>query len=117
MAAELRAEETDLGEGRRQSGVTLVTVYELPPARIDEFLPYWRERAESMSKAPGFRDDRLHRAVDAGTRFQLVGISHWDSPEAWRAAANDPRFQPSRLTALPDFAVADPALFRVAAEF
>ncbi|WP_425302727.1 antibiotic biosynthesis monooxygenase family protein [Nocardia wallacei] len=75
-----------------------------------------RTRAELMSAAPGFRDNRLHRAVDPDTRFQLVNIAHWDSPEAWDAARSNPRFQ-QRLSAAPDFATPNPALFRVAAEF
>lgn len=69
-----------------------------------------------MSKALGFRDNRLHRAVDPDTRFQLVSIAHWDSTEAWRTADNDPRFH-QRLSASPDFAIANPALFRVVVEF
>ncbi|WP_431970585.1 antibiotic biosynthesis monooxygenase family protein [Nocardia sp. bgisy134] len=84
--------------------------------RIDEFLPHWLGRAELMSQAPGFRDNRLHRAVNPDTRFQLVNIAHWDSAEAWRAAGDDPRFQ-QRLSASPDFAAANPALFQVVAEF
>lgn len=88
----------------------------LPAERIDDFLPHWLGHAELMSKAPGFRNNRLHRAVAPDTRFQLVGIAHWDSVEAWRAADNDPRFR-HPLSASPGFANANPALFRVAAAF
>ncbi|MEV6336340.1 antibiotic biosynthesis monooxygenase [Nocardia vinacea] len=113
VAAEFRT----AGNGSdKEPGITFVNAFELPTERIEEFLPHWLDRAELMSKAPGFRDNRLHRAVDPDTRFQLVNIAHWDSPEAWRTAGNDPRFQ-QRLSASPDFAIANPALFRVVAEF
>lgn len=99
-----------------EGGITLIDAWELPEDRIDEFLPHWLDRAEAMGKVPGFRDNRLHRAVDPDTRFQLVGVAHWDSPEAWRTADNDPRFQ-QHLSVPPDFAIANPSLFRVAARF
>lgn len=113
VAAEFRTAGNGSGE---EPGITFVNAFELPAERIDEFLPHWLDRAKLMSKAPGFRDNRLHRAVDPDSRFQLVNIAHWDSPEAWRTAGSDPRFQ-QRLSASPDFAIANPALFRVVAEF
>ncbi len=113
VTAEFRAAGNGPGEG---AGITFVDAFELPAERIGEFLPYWLDRAESLSKAPGFRDSRLHHAVDPGTRFQLVGIAHWDSLEAWRTVADDPRLQ-QRLSSFPDFAVVNPGLFRIAAEF
>ncbi|WP_435592422.1 antibiotic biosynthesis monooxygenase family protein [Nocardia sp. bgisy118] len=113
VASEFRTARDGSGEGL---GITFVNAFELPAERIDEFLPHWLGRAELMSQAPGFRDNRLHRAVNPDTRFQLVNIAHWDSAEAWRAAGDDPRFQ-QRLSASPDFAAANPALFQVVAEF
>nr|WP_253268108.1 antibiotic biosynthesis monooxygenase family protein [Streptomyces asoensis] len=90
VAAEFRTRGNGSGEG---PGITFVNAFELPSERIDAFLPHWLGRAELMSRAPGFRDNRLHRAVDPDTRFQLVGVAHWDSPDAWRTARNDPRFR------------------------
>ncbi|GGL92676.1 hypothetical protein GCM10010129_40500 [Streptomyces fumigatiscleroticus] len=113
VAAELRAVEDRPGDDPE---ITLVNAFELPAERIDEFLPYWLSRAEPTSKAPGFRDSRLHRAVDPDTRFQLVDIAHWDGPEAWRTAVGDSRFA-QRLSTSPGFAIAHPALFRVVAGF
>ncbi|MEV6386515.1 antibiotic biosynthesis monooxygenase family protein [Nocardia xishanensis] len=113
VEAEFHTAGNDSEEG---PGITFVDAFELPADRIEEFLPHWLGRAELISKAPGFRDNRLHRAVDADTRFQLVDIAHWDSAEAWRAATGDPSFQ-QRLSDSPEFAIANPALFRVAAEF
>ncbi|SKA38221.1 Uncharacterized enzyme involved in biosynthesis of extracellular polysaccharides [Marinactinospora thermotolerans DSM 45154] len=112
VAAELRAAE----ESGEDPGITFINAFELPAERVDEFLPHWLDHAEQLSRAPGFRDDRLHRAVSPDTRFQLVGIAHWDSPEAWRAAHEDPRLR-QRPPLPPGFATATPALFRVVAGF
>ncbi|WP_405817559.1 antibiotic biosynthesis monooxygenase [Streptomyces sp. NBC_01390] len=113
VAAEFHAARSGSGEG---PGVTFVNAFELPAERIDEFLPHWLGRAELTSKAPGFRDNRLHRAVDLDTRFQLVDIAHWDSPDAWRTADDDARFQQG-LSDSPGFVTADPAVFRTVVEF
>ncbi|WP_331732067.1 antibiotic biosynthesis monooxygenase (plasmid) [Streptomyces sp. NBC_00015] len=113
VAAEYLAVGSGPGEG---PGITFVNAFELPAERIDEFLPHWLGRAELMTKAPGFRDNRLHRAVDPDTRFQLVSIARWNSLDAWRTADNDPRFQ-QRLSTTTDFTIADPELFQVVAEF
>ncbi|MFF9457657.1 antibiotic biosynthesis monooxygenase family protein [Streptomyces flaveolus] len=113
VAAEFRTVGNNSGEG---PGITFVNAFEMSAERIDEFLPHWLGRAELMSKALGFRDTQLHRAVAPETRFQLVSIAHWDSPEAWHTADNDPRYQPP-LSACPDFAIANPALFRAVAAF
>ncbi len=98
--------------------VTLVNVFEVPTEHVDVFIAQWRERAALMSTKPGFLDSRLHRALSSQTRFQIVNVAHWDSPQAWEAAAANPEFQ-ERLRALADDTEvqisANPALYRVVA--
>ncbi|WP_277069052.1 antibiotic biosynthesis monooxygenase family protein [Saccharomonospora viridis] len=113
VAAEVRSTRVGSGEG---SGITVIEAVQLPAERVDEAVSRWLGRAESMSDLPGHQDNRLHRAVDADTRFQLVGIARWDSLEAWEAANDDPRLR-QRLPDFPDFAAVDTAAFQVVAEF
>jgi heme-degrading monooxygenase HmoA len=98
--------------------VTLINVFEVPAEHVNAFADQWRERAKIMSAAPGFRDSRLHQAISAQARFQFINVAHWDSHEAWEAAASNPQFQ-ARIRAL-DSAVlvgANPALYRPVVEF
>ncbi|MFD0365679.1 antibiotic biosynthesis monooxygenase family protein [Nocardia sp. GCM10030253] len=111
VAAEYRSVATPQG-----AGITFVNAFVLPADRVDEFATHWHGRAALMSRAPGFRDNRLHRAITQDAHFQLVNIAHWDSAEAWQAAGTDPAFQ-QRLAAAPTFATANPALYEVVAEF
>lgn len=99
-----------------ENGITLIDAGELPEDRIDESVARWRERVGLVHTAPGFRDARLPRRVSPESRLGLVNVAHWDSAEAWRTVADDPRFQ-QRLSSFPDFADANPGLFRIAAEF
>jgi heme oxygenase (mycobilin-producing) len=100
--------------------VTFINVFEVPVEQIETFIAQWRERATIMSTAPGFRDSRLHRALSSRTRFQIVNVAHWESQQAWEAAAANPEFQ-ERLRALAkDTEVqisANPALYQVVVDY
>jgi len=72
--------------------VTLINVFEVAAADVAEFIEKWQVRAAIMASAPGFRDARLHRAMTADARFQLVNVAHWDSAEHWMAAQSSPAF-------------------------
>jgi heme-degrading monooxygenase HmoA len=76
--------------------VTLVNVFEIHPDEVDFFIEGWAERAKLMSKHPGFRDTRLHRALTRESRFQLINVAHWDNAKSYVAARKDPAFQLSR---------------------
>ncbi|NYV74555.1 antibiotic biosynthesis monooxygenase [Streptomyces sp. UH6] len=100
------------------SGVTVVEAFELPAERLDGFLPQWSDRVELTSEAPGFQHARLHRAVAPDTRFQAVGVAHWDSPEAWRtatAAGGPPILE--HPSAPPGFTATGPLLLRSVAAY
>ncbi|MGI8329960.1 antibiotic biosynthesis monooxygenase family protein [Actinomadura scrupuli] len=78
--------------------ITMINVFEVPVDLLDDFVSDWRERALIMSSLPGFRDFRMHRAISADFRFQLVNVAHWDSLESYRAAMANPEFM-TRLDA------------------
>jgi heme-degrading monooxygenase HmoA len=97
--------------------VTLVNVFEIDPAQLEPFLADWRERAEFMSKQPGFRSFRLLRAVSSDSHFQLVNVAEWDSADELGAATAHPTFQASVNAAASEFDVtAHPGLYRPAIE-
>jgi heme-degrading monooxygenase HmoA len=97
--------------------ITLINVFEIDATDVDQFLRDWRERARFMSRQPGFRSLRLHRAIAADVRFQVVNVAEWDSTEALQAAASQEFFQQSAQQSVQEFAVtAHPALYRVVVE-
>jgi heme oxygenase (mycobilin-producing) len=100
------------------SPVTLINVFEVPTEHVDVFIAQWRERAALMRTKPGFLDTRLHRALSSQTRFQLVNVAHWESPEALQAATADPEFQQRASAATADPRVSAHAeLYQIAMEF
>lgn len=73
--------------------VTLINVFEVPQDELDAFAADWHTRAEFMSRQPGFRSFRLHRALAPDSKFQLVNVAEWDSAEALQTALAQPEFQ------------------------
>ena len=107
-----------MGSNEIDSGpITLINVFEIDPAELESFLGEWRNRAEFMSRQPGFRSFRLHRAVSPDAAFQLVNVAEWDSTDALRAATAQPEFQASVRRSLDEHEVtAHPGVYRVAVE-
>jgi heme oxygenase (mycobilin-producing) len=96
--------------------LTFINVFEVPVEQIDTFIVHWRELAKIMSTAPGFRNARLHRALSSQTRFQIINVANWESPQAWEAATANPEFQDGLRALAEDAEVqisANPALYEV----
>ena len=97
--------------------ITFINVFEIDHDKVEPFLEGWRERAEFMSKQPGFRSFRLHRALTPDARFQLVNVAERESADALHAARARQYFQESTRRSVEDFEVtAHPAIYRVAVE-
>ncbi len=98
--------------------VTLINVFEVPQDELDAFAADWHTRAEFMSRQPGFRSFRLHRALAPDSKFQLVNVAEWDSAEALQAALAQPEFQAGIHHVAETFStIAHPGLYRVVEEF
>lgn len=99
------------------SAVTFINAFELPDELdLDTFAESWRLRAEHMRAAPGFRDARLHRAVRPGTRFPIVNVAHWDSPEHMATAQADPQWQQA-MREIPAGVQANPGFYHIVHDF
>lgn len=103
--------QTDVGP------ITFINVFEIESEQLESFLTGWRERAAFMSKQPGFRSFRLHRALSPDSRFQLVNVAEWESPDALDAAMAQETFKASVRRAVDELGVtAHPGVYRVAFE-
>ena len=97
--------------------VTLINVFEVDPGKLEPFLAGWRDRAELMSKRPGFRSLRLHRALSADAHFQVVNVAVWESADALRSATAQPDWQDKAKSAVDELGfTAHPAVYQVVFE-
>jgi heme oxygenase (mycobilin-producing) len=100
--------------------VTFINVFEVPVEQIETLIAHWRELAKIMSAAPGFREARLHRALSSQTRFQMINVANWDSPQTWETATANPEFQEGLRALTEDTEVqfsANPALYKVVVDY
>jgi len=96
---------------------TLINDFEIRGDDVEPFVQEWRKRAELLRGQPGFRSLRLHRALNPGSRFQLVNVAEWDSAGALQAATSQDFFQQSAQRSMHEFTVAThPAIYRVVLE-
>lgn len=70
--------------------VTQITVVDSEPGKQVEALSLMTERAQFMSRQPGFISISLHRSLD-GRR--IVNYVQWQSRELLRAAHQSPEFR------------------------
>lgn len=97
--------------------ITFINVFEIESGQLESFLTGWRERAAFMSKQPGFRSFRLHRALSPDSQFQLVNVAEWESADALHAAMAQETFKASVRRAVDELGVtAHPGVYRVAFE-
>lgn len=97
--------------------ITLINVFEIEPEKVESFLALWREQAAFMSKQPGFRSFRLHRALSPDSRFQLVNVAEWESADALHAATAREWFRASASRTVDEFGeIAHPGVYRVVFE-
>jgi heme oxygenase (mycobilin-producing) len=91
------------------ANVVLINPFEVPLESGDEFLRGWSEAADYMSRRPGFRGTRLHRALAPEARFGFINIAEWESPHHFQAAVTTPKFAEMTKGGPPS----NPALYEV----
>ena len=70
--------------------VTQITIVEAEPGKQAEALSLMTERAQFMSKQPGFVSISLHRSLDSR---RIVNYIQWQSREQLQSAHNSPHFR------------------------
>ena len=102
------------GQADTSEPLTLINVFTLPAAAVDDFVARWPENIAAHTGAAGFRGTRLHRSLSPDAPHQLVNIAHWDSAADWEAATAGWRgSQDEHAQAGGQAPHAEPALYRV----
>ena len=75
------------------SNVIVINPFEVPKGNEEQALAMWDKFAEYFRKQPGYVSAKLHRAINPDTRFHLVTVAEWESPDHFMAALNNPELQ------------------------
>lgn len=66
--------------------VTLINVFDVPAGQEDTVIAAWEKARDFLAQEPGYISTALHRATGPETRFKLINIARWESPESFAAA-------------------------------
>ncbi|WP_227981196.1 antibiotic biosynthesis monooxygenase family protein [Nocardia spumae] len=75
------------------SPVTVINTMAVPVAQRDLFLQRWRDNAQYMASAPGFRRSRMFQAAGEAAEAVFVNVGDWDSGAALRSALDTSRWR------------------------
>jgi quinol monooxygenase YgiN len=73
--------------------VTVINQMSVPAAQRELFLERWRDSAQYMAAAAGFRRSRMFEAVGASDEAVFVNVGDWDSGAALGNALGTPQWQ------------------------
>ncbi|GAB3262327.1 antibiotic biosynthesis monooxygenase family protein [Arthrobacter pigmenti] len=93
-----------------QDVATLINVFTVEPEDQERLVQLLNEATKQVIRhRPGFVSANLHASLD-GTR--VVNYAQWRSPEDLQAMLADPAAS-EHITAIQDFAIAEPRLYTV----
>ncbi|MFF2554347.1 antibiotic biosynthesis monooxygenase family protein [Nocardia sp. NPDC058058] len=95
--------------------VTVINTMSVPTAQRDLFLRHWRDNAQYMAAAPGFRRSQMFQAAGEFAEALFVNVGDWDSGTALRSALATPQWHQLNQRILNDLELtARPMIFRLA---
>ncbi len=96
--------------------VTLINVFTVPKDNESEFLKWWEEVKENITKQEGFISGKFHKAIKSGSRYNYINVALWkDEDVYWKAYEKSVTPMKAKLGELQVEMI--PALYQVAFEY
>lgn len=100
-----------------EAPVTVINTMSVPAAQRELFLHRWRESAQYMAAASGFRRTRMFQVAGDAAEAVFVNVGDWDSGTALRNALGTPEWRELTLRIQNDVDLtARPMIFHLALE-
>jgi heme-degrading monooxygenase HmoA len=66
--------------------VTLINVFSVPNGKDDEFVKWWQEVKDNITKQAGFISGKFHRSIKPESRFNFINVALWENEDLyWKA--------------------------------
>lgn len=66
--------------------VTLINVFSVPTGKEEEFVRWWHEVKDNITKQPGFLSGKFHRSLKPDSKFNFINVALWENEEMyWKA--------------------------------
>lgn len=76
------------GGADREKPVVLINTFTVPAGKTEEAVAAWEVARDFLREQDGYISTRLHMALGADARYQLINIAKWESPEQFRSAVS-----------------------------
>ena len=83
--------------------VILINPFEVPEGKEEEAIKGWDDAATYLRKQPGFISTKLHKTITPNSKFHLVNVAEWETPEAFMNAVNTDEFKKVTQKMVEDF--------------
>ena len=94
------------------ANIIVINPFEVPNGNEEQAIESWDTFAEYFRRQPGYISGKLHRSIDPDSRFHLVTVAEWESPDHFMAALNNPELQ-KIAESVPDHSPNFPGLYEV----
>lgn len=96
--------------------VTLINVFSVPAAKEAEFVQWWQEVKEQITKQQGFISGAFHKSLKPDSRFNYINLALWENETLyWKAYETSVTPMKQKLGTLG--VDMTPALYHVAFEY
>lgn len=96
--------------------MTLINVFSVPAAKEAEFVRWWQDVKEHITKQEGFLSGKFHKSLKPESRFNYINVAIWENEDLyWKAyekSVTPMKAKPAQLGV--DMT---PALYQVAFEY
>jgi heme-degrading monooxygenase HmoA len=96
--------------------VTLINVFSVPKGKEDEFVKWWQDVKDNITKQPGFISGKFHKSIKPDSKFTFINVALWENEDVyWKAYEKSVTPVKSKLQQMG--AEQAPALYSVAFEY
>lgn len=96
--------------------VTLINVFSVPATKEAEFVQWWKDVKEHITKQAGFINGTFHKSIKPDSRFNYLNMAIWENEILyWKAYEESVTPMRERLRLLG--VEMTPALYHVAFEY
>ena len=96
--------------------VTLINVFSVPAAIEAEFVQWWQDVKEHITKQEGFISGKFHKSIKAESKFNYINVAIWENETVyWKAYEKSVTPMKAKLGQLG--VEMTPALYHVAFEY
>ena len=96
--------------------VTLINVFSVPMGKEEEFVKWWQDVKDNITKQEGFISGKFHKSIKLDSKFNFINVAIWENEDVyWKAYDKSVTPMKAKLGQLG--VEMTPALYHVAFEY